>query len=39
MNEPSTANGNWAWRISPRYNTASLRQRVRVMAEKTRRAK
>ncbi|MBR2432816.1 MAG: 4-alpha-glucanotransferase [Clostridia bacterium] len=39
MNAPSTAEGNWAWRISPRYNTARLRERVRTMAEKTRRAK
>ena len=39
MNTPSTAVGNWAWRISPRYNTAKLREKMLSLAEKTGRAK
>lgn len=39
MNTPSTASGNWGWRISPRYNTAKLRERIRALIEKTGRAK
>ncbi len=39
MNEPATAEGNWAWRISPRYNTAALRSRVLELAVKTKRNK
>lgn len=39
MNTPSTAEGNWTWRISPRYNTARLRSKVLGMAQKTGRAK
>ena len=39
MNTPATAEGNWAWRISPRYNTAKLRSRMLALTEKTGRAK
>ena len=39
MNTPSTASGNWAWRISPRYNTAKLRAKMLALVEKTGRAK
>ncbi len=39
MNMPSTASGNWTWKISPRYNTARLRRKMLSMAEKTNRAK
>jgi 4-alpha-glucanotransferase len=39
MNTPATATGNWAWRISPRYNTAKLRERMLDMAERTNRSK
>lgn len=39
MNEPATAEGNWGWRISPRYNTASLRNKVFRLAERTKRNK
>ncbi len=28
MNTPSVAEGNWTWRISPRYKTASLTQKI-----------
>ena len=39
MNTPSTATGNWAWRISPRYNTARLRDKMLDLAVKTKRNK
>lgn len=39
MNTPSTATGNWAWRISSRYNTAKLRERMLDLATKTKRNK
>ena len=39
MNTPSTAEVNWAWRISPRYNTAKLRAKMLALVEKTGRAK
>ena len=39
MNTPSTAAGNWAWRISPRYNTAKLRQKITQLNVKTKRIK
>ena len=39
MNIPSTAEGNWSWRISPRYNTEKLRNRMLCLAKKTKRAK
>ncbi len=28
MNIPSTAAGNWAWRVSPRYDTPALRSKI-----------
>ena len=37
MNEPSTAEGNWNWRMSKRYNTAALRKKVLALAQKTKR--
>ena len=39
MNAPSTVEGNWSWRISPRYNTPSLREKMSSMAIKTKRNK
>ncbi len=39
MNTPATASGNWTWRISPRYNTPSLRSKMLQMATKTNRNK
>lgn len=39
MNTPATAEGNWAWRISPRYNTVRLRSKILALTEKTGRAK
>ncbi len=39
MNEPATAEGNWGWRISPRYNTAKLRSKIFDLTKKTKRNK
>ena len=39
MNEPSTAAGNWSWRVSPRYNTQTLRTKIRRLTERTNRNK
>jgi len=39
MNTPSTASGNWTWRISPRYNTAKLREAMLSLAKRTKRNK
>jgi len=37
MNEPSTAQGNWTWRLGKHYNTAALRKKVLDLAQKTKR--
>ncbi len=39
MNTPATATGNWTWRITPRYNTAKMRDKMLGLAKKTKRAK
>ncbi len=39
MNTPSTASGNWTWRITPRYNTAKLRTKMLALVDKTNRNK
>jgi len=39
MNIPATAAGNWAWRISPRYDTEKLRARMLDLTVKTKRNK
>ena len=39
MNIPATAEGNWSWRVSPRYDTPSLRNRVLSLVLKTKRNK
>jgi len=39
MNIPATAAGNWAWRISPRYNTAKLRGKILDLTTRTDRNK
>ena len=39
MNTPATAEGNWAWRISPRYNTEALRNKILTLTQKTGRSK
>ena len=38
MNTPSVAYGNWTWRLSPRYRTRSLVERVKSLTEKTNRS-
>lgn len=39
MNTPATAVGNWGWRMSCRYDTAKLREKMLELAKKTKRAK
>ncbi len=39
MNIPATAVGNWSWRVSPRYDTQKLRQRILGLTVKTKRQK
>jgi 4-alpha-glucanotransferase len=39
MNLPATNSGNWSWRISPRYDTARLRERMLAMAVRNKREK
>lgn len=38
MNTPSVAENNWTWRISPRYRTETLVQKVKSMTDKTKRS-
>jgi 4-alpha-glucanotransferase len=37
MNTPSVPDGNWGWRISKRYNTESLRNKITNLAALTKR--
>lgn len=37
MNTPSTAEGNWCWRISPRYATEKLKNKIVSLTEKGKR--
>ena len=39
MNEPATATGNWAWRLSSRYDTEKLRTQVLNITVRTKRNK
>lgn len=39
MNIPSTAQGNWSWRVSPRFHTQALRTKILNMVVKTGRCK
>lgn len=39
MNTPSTAEGNWGWRIPTRYNTEKLREKMLNLVVKTKRNK
>ena len=39
LHYPATAAGNWAWRVSPRYNTEKLRARMLDLTVKTKRNK
>ncbi|MBR2879529.1 MAG: 4-alpha-glucanotransferase, partial [Oscillospiraceae bacterium] len=37
MNTPSVAEGNWTWRISPRYNSKALAQKISSMIKESKR--
>lgn len=39
INTPSTSEGNWTFRLSPRYNTKKLRDKIINLTTKTKRAK
>lgn len=39
MNVPATAQGNWSWRISSRYNTEKLRRTILELSTRTKRNK
>lgn len=39
MNVPGAAEGNWSWRISPRYNTERLRRTILELSTRTNRNK
>ncbi len=39
MNEPSTASGNWIWRLGPGYDTEKLRAGIRDLAVRTKRSR
>ena len=38
MNTPAVADGNWNWRLSKRYRTASLTSKIKDMTERNKRA-
>ena len=38
MNTPAVAEGNWTWRLSSRYNTEALREKIKDMTLRTKRA-
>ena len=38
MNIPSVAEGNWTWRLSPRYRTRALTEKIRNLTRRTNRA-
>ena len=38
MNTPAVAEGNWTWRMSQRYRTASLTAKIKNMITRTKRA-
>ncbi len=37
MNTPSVADGNWVYRLSPRYRTRALTEKIKALTEKTKR--
>lgn len=39
INTPSKAEGNWDYRLSPRYNTPTLRDKIKHVTKKTKRTK
>jgi 4-alpha-glucanotransferase len=38
MNTPAIAEGNWTWRMSPRYRTQALTKKIQDMTFRTKRA-
>ena len=38
MNTPSVSEGNWTYRLSPRYNTKALRSRITELRIRTHRS-
>ncbi|MBQ9070219.1 MAG: 4-alpha-glucanotransferase [Clostridia bacterium] len=38
MNTPSVADGNWNWRLSKRYRTKALTEKIEALAKRTKRA-
>jgi 4-alpha-glucanotransferase len=38
MNTPAVPDGNWTWRLSPRYRTKALTQKVNEVIKRTGRA-
>ena len=38
MNTPAVADGNWSWRLSARYRTPALTEKIREITERTGRA-
>ena len=38
MNTPAVAEGNWTWRLSPRYRTESLTEKIKAITARNRRA-
>ena len=39
INTPSKADGNWNYRLSPRYNTPTLRDKIKRLTDNTKRTK
>lgn len=39
MNTPATAEGNWGWRLRPRYETEKLREKMLSLVIRTGRQK
>ena len=38
MNTPAVADGNWNWRLSARYNTPALVEKIKELTQRTKRA-
>ena len=37
MNTPSTASGNWTWRVDPSYNNFDLIKKIKDLTTRTKR--
>jgi 4-alpha-glucanotransferase len=38
MNTPAVADGNWNWRLNPRYRTKALADKIKEITKRTKRA-